>query len=357
MAMKSNHEEADILQAMHLASLSSLPFGLKVAVDLGLLEIISKADPPSRTLSPAEIVSQLPTNNPEAASIVDRILRLLATHSILTCTQITGEDGKIQRSYGLSSVGKYFLLNEGGISFVPLQRIHLEKHAVECWKFLKDVVLEGGFSCERAFGKHLFELQATDDEMSKNFNRAMSIYTDLVMNKVLETYKGFEGVSQVVDVGGGVGTNLKLIVSKYPQIKGINFDLPQVIKDAVPFPGVEHFAGDMFTEIPKAEVIFMKSMLHDWGDDLCLKLLKVCYDALPKNGRIVSVESIISEVPEKDIVTKTIFQRDLYLLHILPGAKERTTQEFETLAKQVGFSSLKVVCRAYNYWVMEIQKD
>ncbi|KAK8701727.1 hypothetical protein V6N13_020106 [Hibiscus sabdariffa] len=121
-----------------------------------------------------------------------------------------------------------------------------------------DVVLEGGFSCEKAFGKHLFELLATDDEMSKNFNRAMSVYTDLVMNKVLETYKGFEGVSQVVDVGGGVGTNLKLIVSNYPQIKGVNFDLPQVIKDAVPFPGVEHLSGYMFTKIPKAEVIFMK---------------------------------------------------------------------------------------------------
>ncbi|GMI88847.1 caffeate O-methyltransferase 1, O-methyltransferase 1, O-methyltransferase 3 [Hibiscus trionum] len=352
----SNHDEADILQAMHLASISSLPFALKVAVDLGLLEIISKAHTPSRMLSAAEIVSQLPANNPDAPSIVDRILRLLATHSILTCNQITGQDGQTQRSYGLSSVGKYFLQNEDGISFAPLQRINLEKYIIECWKFLKDVVLEGGFSCEKAFGKHLFQLLATDDEMSKTFNRAMSVYTDLVMNKVLETYKGFEGVSQVVDVGGGMGTNLKLIVSKYPQIKGINYDLPQVIKDALPFPGVEHLAGDMFTQIPKAQVIFMKSMLHDWGDELCLKLLKVCYDALPENGKIVLVESIIPEVPETDIITKTIFQRDVALFHILPGAKERSKQEFETLAKQAGFSSLEVVCRAYNFWVMEIYK-
>ncbi|KAE8676767.1 Caffeic acid 3-O-methyltransferase 1 [Hibiscus syriacus] len=128
----NEHEEADILQAMHLASISSLPFGLKVAVDLGLLDIISKADTPSRMLSAAEIVSQLPTSNPDAPSIVDRILRLLTTHSILTCEQITGEDGQMQRSYGLSSVGKYFLLNEGGISFAPLQRIHLDKHIIEC---------------------------------------------------------------------------------------------------------------------------------------------------------------------------------------------------------------------------------
>ncbi|KAK8567733.1 hypothetical protein V6N12_006308 [Hibiscus sabdariffa] len=203
----------------------------------------------------------------------------------------------------------------------------------------------------------MFELLATDDDMSRTFNRTMSIYTDLFMNRVLETYKGFEGVKQVVDVGGGVGTNLKLIVSKYPQIKAINFDLPQVIKDAIPFPGVDHVAGDMFIEIPKAEVIFMKSMLHDWGDDLCLKLLKVCYDALPKCGKIISVESIISEVPDTDIITMTIFQRDVALSQILPGAKERTRQEFETLAKRAGFSSLKVVCRIYNHWVMEIYKE
>ncbi|TYJ24143.1 hypothetical protein E1A91_A08G240800v1 [Gossypium mustelinum] len=354
----SNHEEeADILQAMHLASISSLPFTLKVVVDLGLLEIIAKAaDTPPGTVSIADIVSKLPTNNPNAHSIVDRMLKLLATHSILTCNQITGQDGLTQRSYGLSSVGKYFLQNKDGVSFVPMLRILLEKYVVECWKFLKDVTLEGGFSCKKAFGKHLFELLADDDDMSECFNRLMSIDTTFTMNQVLKNYKGFEGVSQVVDVGGGVGTNLKLIVSKHPQIRGINFDLPQVIKDAIPCPGVEHIAGDMFMEIPKAEVIFFKWVLHDWGDDQCLKLLKVCYDALPKNGRIVSVEAIIPEVPETDIISKTILERDIVLFHILPGAKERTKQEFEALTKQAGFSSLKIVCRAYNHWVMEICK-
>ncbi|XP_017624944.1 caffeic acid 3-O-methyltransferase-like [Gossypium arboreum] len=354
----SNHEEeADILQAMHLASIASLPFTLKVVVDLGLLEIIAKAaDTPPGTVSIADIVSKLPTNNPNAHSIVDRMLKLLATHSILTCNQITGQDGLTQRSYGLSSVGKYFLQNKDGVSFVPMLRILLEKYVVECWKFLKDVTLEGGFSCKKAFGKHLFELLADDDDMSECFNRLMSIDTTFTMNQVLKNYKGFEGVSQMVDVGGGVGTNLKLIVSKHPQIRGINFDLPQVIKDAIPCPGVEHIAGDMFMEIPKAEVIFLKSVLHDWGDDQCLKLLKVCYDALPKNGKIVSVEAIIPEVPETDIISKTILERDIVLFHILPGAKERTKQEFEALTKQAGFSSLKIVCRAYNHWVMEICK-
>ncbi|MFQ6627492.1 hypothetical protein Gotur_005765 [Gossypium turneri] len=354
----SNHEEeADVLQAMHLASLPSLPFTLKVAVDLGLLDIIAKAaDTPPGMVSVAEIVSKLPTNNPNAPSIVDRMLRLLAAHSILTCDQITGQDGLTQRSYGLASVGKYFLQNEDGLSFAPFLRIFQENYILECWKFLKDVTLEGGFPCKKAFGKHLFELLADDDDMSKSFNQAMSSYTTLIMNQVLETYKGFEGVNQVVDVGGGVGTNLKLIVSKHPQIRGINFDLPQVIKNADPCPGIEHVAGDMFTEIPKSEVIFIKSLLHDWGDDRCLKLLKVCYDALPENGKIVSVEAIIPELPETDVTSKTTLEIDMFLFNVLPGAKGRTKQEFEALAKQAGFSSLKIVCRVYNHWVMEICK-
>lgn len=57
------------------------------------------------------------------------------------------------------------------------------------------------------------------------------------MKRILETYTGFEGISTLVDVGGGTGHGLKMIISKYPSIKGINFDLPQVIENAPPFPG------------------------------------------------------------------------------------------------------------------------
>ncbi|XVE62542.1 hypothetical protein DITRI_Ditri06bG0126000 [Diplodiscus trichospermus] len=352
-----NHEEQDCLQAMQLYSVTSLPFALKATIDLGLLEIIAKASTPSCMLSPAEIASQLSNNNPDAPSIIDRLLRLLASHSIVRCNLVTGEDGGSHRSYGLTSVGKYFLQNEGGISFAPLLTIYLEKYFIECWKYMKDVTLEGGFSCVKAYGMHWFELLGKDSEMSSTFNKAMSVYTTLVMNKILETYEGFEGVNQVVDVGGGFGTNLNLIISKYPHIKGINFDLPQVIKDAPNFPGVEHVAGDMFTELPRAEVIFMKTILHDWGDDRCLKLLKACYDSLPESGKVVIVESMVLDLPETDILTQTVLQRDLALFHILPGARERTKQEFENLAKAAGFTTLKLVSRAYNFWVMELHKN
>ena len=59
-----------------------------------------------------------------------------------------------------------------------------------------------------------------------------------VMKKVVESYKGFEGIKRLVDVGGGLGININLITSKYPHIHGINFDLPHVIQDAPSYPGI-----------------------------------------------------------------------------------------------------------------------
>jgi len=102
---------------------------------------------------------------------------------------------------------------------------------------LKDAIREGGVPFNRVHGTHAFEYASLDSRFNKVFNTAM-INTPLVMKKVLESYKGFEGIKRVVDVGGGLGININLITSKYPNIHGINFDLPHVIRDAPSYPGI-----------------------------------------------------------------------------------------------------------------------
>ncbi|XP_021282827.1 caffeic acid 3-O-methyltransferase-like [Herrania umbratica] len=354
----ANEEEEEFHQAIHLATSTVLPMVLQAAIDLDLLEIIAKAGPADCKLSPIEIASHLPTQNPDASSIIDRILRVLASHSILTCGLATNEDGHIQRLYGLASIAKYFLHNDDGISVLPALAISTDKFLLEPWYHLKEATLEGGaIPFVKAYGMDLFELAAKNDEISSKFNNAMANQTAIIMKKVLGIYKGFEGVNQLVDVGGGLGTNLKLIVSKYPQIKGINFDLPHVIKDAPHFLGIDHVGGDMFIEVPQGDVIFMKCILHDWDDDRCLKLLRNCYNALPKFGKVVAVESIVPESPMTDIVTKNTLTLDICLFNVVPGAKERTKEEYKALARKAGFSTFKFVCRAYGYWAMEFHKN
>nr|XP_012462692.1 unnamed protein product [Gossypium raimondii] len=349
-------EEEDCLRAIQYATSTVLPFALKAAVDLDLFEIIAKSGPGSM-VSAAEIVSKLPAKNSKAPEIIDRILRFLTAHSVLDCKLVTDEDGNTTRVYGIASIGRYFAQNEDGISLVPMLHLTMDRHMMECWNFLKEATLEGGLSFVRGFGVDIFEMAAKDRNLANTFNHSMSNHTAIVMNKVLQIYKGFEGLTQVVDVGGGWGTNLKLIISKYPRIKGINFDLPFVVKDAPSIPGVEHVGGDMFNKVPNGEVIFMKWILHDWRDEECLKLLRNCYEAISECGKVIVLESILPELPTPDIVTATTLICDAILLHLLPGAKERTFKEFETLVVQTGFAAFKPVCRVYNYWVIELLKN
>lgn len=84
-----------------------------------------------------------------------------------------------------------------------------------------------------------FEYNGTDPRFNKIYNKGMSDLTTITMKKIIEMYKGFEGLTTIVDVGGGTGTVLSMIVAKYPSIKGINFDLPHVIADAPSFPGMK----------------------------------------------------------------------------------------------------------------------
>ncbi|KAF3597305.1 hypothetical protein DY000_02024440, partial [Brassica cretica] len=123
---------------------------------------------------------------------------------------------------------------------------------------LKDVILEGRDAFSSAHGMKLFEYINSDGQFAKVFDRAMSEPSTMIMKKVLEVYRGFEDVNTLVDVGGGSGTTLGLVTSKYPHIKGVNFDLPQLLTNAPFYPGVEHVSGDMSINIPKGDAVFMK---------------------------------------------------------------------------------------------------
>ncbi|KAG5229465.1 hypothetical protein OIU76_022755 [Salix suchowensis] len=353
-AAQALNEDAN--SALLLVSSSVLPMVLKTAVELDLLEIMAKAGP-GAFMSPSDIASHLPTKNPDAPSMLDRILRLLASYSILTCSLRDLPDGKIERLYGLASVCKFMTKNEDGGSLGPLCLMNQDKVLMESWYHLKDAILEGGVPFNKAYGMTAFEYHGKDPRINKVFNKGMSDHSTITMKSILETYRGFEGLASLVDVGGGTGAVISAIVSKYPSIKGINFDLPHVIADAPSFPGVENVGGDMFVSVPKADAVFMKWICHDWSDEHCFKLLKNCYDALPENGKVILVDCILPVVPDTSLATKGVFHVDVIMLAHNPGGKERTEKEFESLAKGSGFKGFEVMCCVFNTYVIEFRKQ
>uniref|UniRef100_A0A453M975 O-methyltransferase C-terminal domain-containing protein n=1 Tax=Aegilops tauschii subsp. strangulata TaxID=200361 RepID=A0A453M975_AEGTS len=222
--------------------------------------------------------------------------------------------------------------------------------------YLKDVALEGGQPFHRAHGMTAYEYNSTDPRANCLFNEAMLNHSTIITKKLLEFYRGFDNVETLVDVAGGVGATAHAITSKYPHIKGVNFDLPHVISEAPPYPGVQHIAGDMFKKVPSGDAILLKWILHNWTDDYCMTLLRNCYDALPMNGKVVIVEGILPVKPDAMPSTQTMFQVDMMMLLHTAGGKERELSEFEELAKGAGFSTVKTSYIYSTAWVIEFVK-
>ncbi|XP_071909696.1 cathecol O-methyltransferase 1-like [Coffea arabica] len=361
---KEEGEKDNFSYAMQLVTSASMTMVLYTAVKLNLFEIIAKAGPGAK-LSPSEIASQLPvTNNPDAASMLDRMLRLLSSYSLLTCDVVEVAGGRAGgetdvgyvRVYGLSPVAEYFVPDEEGNSVAPAMELLQDKVLIDSWYELGNSLLEGGIPFNRVHGMHAFDYPSRDPRYNELFNKGMVGPTAITMKKLLQQYKGFEHLQTLVDVGGGLGITLHKIISKYPSIRGINFDLPHVIENAPSYLGVEHIGGDMFESVPGGDAIFMKMILHDWSDDHCLKLLKNCFKALPDHGKVIVVDLVLPVKPDTSAFVKGIFQTDALMMTQNPGGKERSESDVRALAIRAGFKDIKLECCVGSLGVLELYK-
>jgi hypothetical protein len=114
----------------------------------------------------------------------------------------------------------------------------------------------------------------------------------------------------VVDIGGGGGSLIALLLRGHPSMKGGVYDLPAVIEHIKPFfhspdgqfhdlqdrvPVENLMAGDFFSHVPPSKVYTMKWCLHDWKDDEALKILRNIRKAIVAGpvSRLVVMESIL----------------------------------------------------------------
>ncbi|XP_058096751.1 (S)-scoulerine 9-O-methyltransferase-like isoform X2 [Magnolia sinica] len=351
------HDHANRLAAMRLGDVMCVPMALRAAIDLNVFEIIADAGPEAQ-LSTSEMIAKLHTSNPHAAAALERILRVLVTDSILTMSvRSDGKGGRTEAVYGLTDESRFLVADEDGTSVAPLVQLCLDRASVEAMYYLKEFVMEGGRPpFEMAHDVDLFEFGSKEPRYNKVFHEAMSNGSAIVLKEIFEVYEGFNEVKQVMDVGGGMGTCISSIVSHFPHIHGVNFDLPHVISSAPHYSGVEHVGGNMFEGVPSAETIFMKFVLHDWDDDHCVKLLKNCWNALPDGGKVINVELVVPSVLSTDAVSRHTATEDLWMMATSPGGKERTAAEYDNLAKAAGFAETRDIPISMGIHVIEFYK-
>jgi len=106
-----------------------------------------------------------------------------------------------------------------------------------------------------------------------------------------------------VDVGTAQGSLITQVALANPHIEGIGFDLAEVgpiFEDYIAANGlsdrVKFVSGSFMDQpLPRADVIMMGHILHDWNLDIKRMLVKKAYEALPAGGAFLVYEAIIDD--------------------------------------------------------------
>ncbi|MGC0380070.1 methyltransferase [Streptomyces sp. SAI-129] len=208
---------------------------------------------------------------------------------------------------------------------------------------LHETVRSGHTAFDDIFGAQFFPYLQSQPELASLFNRGAAGFSRLWAQSVADTYP-FPVGSKVVDVGGGTGGLLRAVLAANPTVTGVLYDQESVIPEhQLDTPELEGRwsaqAGDFFQTVPQgADYYLLKSVLHDWSDEDCLRILKAVRSGMRKGSKLLVVDPVIPPGNEPD-ASKTI---DVMMMVVHDG-KERTQGEFTDILAKGGFKVARVL--------------
>ena len=206
-------------------------------------------------------------------------------------------------------------------------------------------VQTGKTGFEKSFGVPIFDWLAANPAQAALFNDTMIGFHGMEPPAIAAAYD-FSACKTIADIGGSTGNLLSVILSKYPGLRGILFDLPHVVKEAPAFIAQRGLAdririepGSFFESIPSgADLYIMSHVIHDWNPEQCLTILGHCRRAMQQGGRLLLAEMVL---PDGDVPHPGKLL-DMVML-AAPGGEERTASQYAELLDKAGFKMTKVV--------------
>jgi hypothetical protein len=190
------------------------------------------------------------------------------------------------------------------------------------------------------------------------FNAAMTGLYRRVHSAVVKAYP-FGGFSRIVDVGGGNGLLISLILEANPHLTGTLFEISAVIEDAkksIEAAGLaarcETVPGDFFVSVPDGgDVYLLAHVMQSFDDDRSVVILRNCRRAMPQHGKLLLVEPVISR-GDAPSFAKLL---DLHML-VVTGGRQRTEVEYGTLLGLAGLRVTNVVATESGESVIEAMR-
>ncbi len=216
----------------------------------------------------------------------------------------------------------------------------------------------GKTAFDKVFGKPIFDYLGEHPDKARVFDQAMVGVHGREASAILDAYD-FSAFGVLADIGGGNGSQITAILQQHPKLEGILFDLPHVVERARPHIEAAGLAdrctlvgGSFFESVPSgADAYVLRHIIHDWDEEKSLTILRNCHQAMPDDGKLLVIESVIPEGNEP-FGGKFL---DLVML-VVPGGQERTEAEYRALFAQAGFQLERVVPTDTEVSVIEATK-
>jgi hypothetical protein len=229
-----------------------------------------------------------------------------------------------------------------------------EIHYQACGNLLHSVQT-GSPAFNNVFGTTLFDYLQQDADAADAFNQGMTNLSSMLAYAVLMAYD-FEGISSIVDIGGGQGKLLGKILQFNPDMRGTVFDTPSTIEMAKQQLGksaccgrCSYVTGDFFNSVPPgADAYLLCGVIHDWDDERAITILRNCRAAMAEKSKLLLVDMVVPDA------TSASFSKllDLNML-VMNGGRERTKAEFCALLDAADYKLTKIVPTMAPQSVME----
>jgi hypothetical protein len=196
-------------------------------------------------------------------------------------------------------------------------------------------------------GTPVFDELYSDPDRLEQFMNAMTGISLGPFHALADKFD-FSRYDTLCDVGGATGQLSITVANRHPHMRCVTHDLDAVepiAKRTIDGAGlsdrVSTEAGDFFTEpLPKADVVTMGMILHDWDLDRKMHLIKAAYDALPEGGAFIVVENLIDDARRENVFGLLM---SLNMLIEFGDAFDFTGADFAGWCTEVGFKDVEVL--------------
>jgi hypothetical protein len=250
---------------------------------------------------------------------------------------------------------KYFNTPEGALfldeaspRYIGGILIMLNARLFKFWHDLPEALRTGQPQNETKHGgKLIFEELYADVSKLEQFMGAMTGLSRLNFEAFAKRFD-FSPYRTVCDVGGATGLLSIEVARRHPHLRCTSFDLPPVESIAKKYLAaaglqdrVSTAAGDFFRDpLPKADVITMGMILHDWNLEKKMHLIRAAYDALPPGGALVAIEALIDDARRENVQGLLM---SLNMLIEFGEAFDYTGADFRRWCGEVGFTRFEVM--------------